>query len=94
MPYVLISTQIRLECGPTICGDEKSDQGLMAYLGATLTQQIGNNFSEYRSDHPPRIVLDLLESKGYTLVSQCGVGQTVIWTLCKPSPPGQNGLQR
>ena len=42
MPYVLISTQIRLECGPTFCGDEDSDPVLMKYLGAELTQEAGN----------------------------------------------------
>ena len=42
MPYVLISTQIRLECGPTICGDEQSDADLMEYLGAKLIEESGN----------------------------------------------------
>ena len=42
MPYVLISTQIRLESGPTICGDEKSDRELMTYLGAELIDESGN----------------------------------------------------
>ena len=42
MPYVLISTQIRLECGPTFCGDEDSNPELMKYLGAELTQEAGN----------------------------------------------------
>lgn len=42
MPYVLISTQIRLENGPTVCGDEKSDPKLMKYLGAELVQESGN----------------------------------------------------
>ncbi|KAJ8045537.1 GTP cyclohydrolase 1 feedback regulatory protein [Holothuria leucospilota] len=90
MPYVLISTQIRLECGPTICGDEKSDPELMEYLGATLVQQVGNNFGEYRSNHAPRIILELLDKRGYTLVGQCGIGQTVVWTLHKPASY-QNG---
>ena len=42
MPYVLISTQIRLESGPTVCGDEESDPKLMEYLGAELIEESGN----------------------------------------------------
>lgn len=42
MPYVLISTQIRLENGPTVCGDEQSDADLMKYLGAELIEESGN----------------------------------------------------
>lgn len=84
MPYVLISTQIRLECGPTICGDEKSDPELMEYLGATLVQQVGNNFKEYRSPDMPRVILDKLEKKGYKLLGTTGVGQTMIWTMNLP----------
>lgn len=85
MPYILISTQIRLECGPTICGDEKSDPELMSYLGASLMQQVGNNFKEYRSPDRPRIILDKLDARGYKLVGATGVGQTMIWTMYRPS---------
>lgn len=84
MPYVLISTQIRLECGPCVVGDEWSDKELMEYLGATLTKALGNNFLEYKTQDPPRIVLNKLESYGYKLISCCGIGQTCIWTLHKP----------
>lgn len=42
MPYVLVSTQIRLENGPTICGDQESDPELMGKLEAVLTQEAGN----------------------------------------------------
>ncbi|XP_071961850.1 GTP cyclohydrolase 1 feedback regulatory protein-like isoform X2 [Antedon mediterranea] len=84
MPYVLISTQIRLECGPTICGDESSDPELMAELGAVLTKQVGNNFHEFRSPETPREVLDRLEKRGYKVVGMTGIGQTCIWTLHCP----------
>ncbi|RCN25007.1 putative GTP cyclohydrolase I feedback regulatory protein, partial [Ancylostoma caninum] len=44
MPYMLISTQIRLEAGPTFVGDGDSDKGLMERLEATPSQQLGNEF--------------------------------------------------
>ncbi|XP_038044235.1 GTP cyclohydrolase 1 feedback regulatory protein-like isoform X2 [Patiria miniata] len=81
MPYVFVSTQIRLECGPTICGDEQSDPELMQYLGATLTKQFGNNFKEWRSELLPRVVLDRLEGRGYRVIAATGMGQTMVWTL-------------
>lgn len=83
MPYILISTQIRLESGPTIVGDEKSDPELMAYLGAEMQKPLGQNYPDYRTADPPRLVLDKLDQRGYRLVSACGIGQTVIWTLYK-----------
>lgn len=45
MPYLLVSTQIRLECGPTFVGDGKSDKSLMAKLEAIPSKQLGNEFS-------------------------------------------------
>ncbi|XP_061405885.1 GTP cyclohydrolase 1 feedback regulatory protein [Lethenteron reissneri] len=84
MPYILISTQIRLESGPTTVGDELSDPELMAFLGAQKVTELGNNFSEYRVQTMPRVVLDKLASRGYEVVSMCGVGQTLIWCLYKP----------
>ncbi|XP_077999724.1 GTP cyclohydrolase 1 feedback regulatory protein-like isoform X1 [Glandiceps talaboti] len=84
MPYVLVSTQIRLECGPTVCGDEHSDPELMNYLGAKLVTQLGNNFPEYRCPDPPRVVLNKLEKKGYKAIGMTGIGQTCIWTTYKP----------
>ncbi|XP_072896451.1 GTP cyclohydrolase 1 feedback regulatory protein [Hemitrygon akajei] len=83
MPYVLISTQIRLETGPTIVGDENSDVNLMNYLGAEKTTVLGNNFSEYRVKYPARVVLDKLEVLGYHVISMTGVGQTLVWCLHK-----------
>ncbi|XP_036398664.1 GTP cyclohydrolase 1 feedback regulatory protein [Megalops cyprinoides] len=83
MPYVLISTQIRLETGPTMVGDEYSDPAIMNYLGARKTTILGNNFSEYHVDDPPRLVLDKLEKIGYRVVNMTGVGQTLVWCLHK-----------
>ncbi|KAJ8308601.1 hypothetical protein KUTeg_013475 [Tegillarca granosa] len=90
MPHLLISTQIRLENGPTVVGDEWSDPQLMEYLGAKLIKELGNNFMEYKTPDPPRIVLDKLEQKGYKVLCMTGIGQTCIWTLHKPdsSPNG------
>ncbi|XP_070576967.1 GTP cyclohydrolase 1 feedback regulatory protein-like isoform X2 [Ptychodera flava] len=84
MPYILISTQIRLECGPTVCGDEHADPEIMEYLGAKLVTHLGNNFPEYTSQECPRKVLNLLERKGYKVVAMTGLGQTIVWTLHKP----------
>ncbi|XP_077052922.1 GTP cyclohydrolase 1 feedback regulatory protein [Siphateles boraxobius] len=85
MPYILISTQIRLETGPTTVGDEYSDPSIMNYLGARKTTILGNNFSEYHVDEPPRLVLDKLDKIGYRVVSMTGVGQTLVWCLHKES---------
>nr|XP_054490972.1 GTP cyclohydrolase 1 feedback regulatory protein [Agelaius phoeniceus] len=81
MPYLLISTQIRLEAGPTMVGDEHSDPHLMSILGATKRSTLGNNFCEYYVNDAPRVVLDKLESLGYRVVSMTGVGQTLVWCL-------------
>lgn len=40
MSYVIISTQIRTEVGPTLCGDEFQDQDLMNWIGATLQRSM------------------------------------------------------
>ena len=42
MPYVIISSLVRVETGPTICGDETSDPELMKELGAELKSEPGN----------------------------------------------------
>ncbi|XP_033734438.1 GTP cyclohydrolase 1 feedback regulatory protein-like [Pecten maximus] len=84
MPHVLISTQIRLESGPTVVGDEWSDKKLMEHLGASMMKTLGNNFMEYRTPDPPRVVLDKLEKLDYHVVAMTGIGQTCIWTLHKP----------
>ncbi|XP_048830548.1 GTP cyclohydrolase 1 feedback regulatory protein isoform X2 [Brienomyrus brachyistius] len=91
MPYILISTQIRLETGPTIVGDEHSDPVIMNYLGARKTTMLGNNFSEYHVDEAPRVVLDKLENIGFRLVTMTGVGQTLVWCLHRDTV-SQEGL--
>lgn len=50
MPYLLVSTQIRMECGPTFVGDGYSDPELMEKLGAKPSRQLGNEFQVYFSD--------------------------------------------
>ncbi|XP_030212496.1 GTP cyclohydrolase 1 feedback regulatory protein [Gadus morhua] len=81
MPYILISTQIRLETGPTNVGDEDSDPAVMNYLGARKMTMLGNNFSEYHVDEPPRMVLNKLEQIGFRVLTMTGVGQTLVWCL-------------
>ncbi|RXN35031.1 GTP cyclohydrolase 1 feedback regulatory [Labeo rohita] len=71
------------ETGPTMVGDEFSDPSIMNYLGARKTTILGNNFSEYHVDEPPRLVLDKLDKIGYRVVSMTGVGQTLVWCLHK-----------
>ncbi|XP_075049427.1 GTP cyclohydrolase 1 feedback regulatory protein [Mixophyes fleayi] len=83
MPYILISTQIRMEIGPTIVGDECSDPQLMEQLGASKRIVLGNNFAEYVVNDPPRVTLDKLENLGYHVISMTGVGQTLVWCLHK-----------
>jgi len=83
MPYIIISTQIRIENGPTLCGDENQDTDLMLQLGAALKEEAGQSFKHYQSPDPPRIVLDRLEVLGYKVVATSGCGQTIIWTLRK-----------
>ncbi|XP_064621133.1 GTP cyclohydrolase 1 feedback regulatory protein-like [Lineus longissimus] len=84
MPYVFVSTQIRLENGETTVGDELSDPVLMKAIGALPVIQLGNNFKEYRTPDVPRVVLNKLELHGYQVVCMSGIGQTCVWTLHKP----------
>ncbi|RUS84964.1 hypothetical protein EGW08_007275 [Elysia chlorotica] len=83
MPYIIISIQVRLDVGPTFVGDEWSDPELMEFLNASLIKQLGNNYAQYKTDLPPRQVMDRLETKGFKLVAMTGVGQTCIWTMHK-----------
>ncbi|ELU11235.1 hypothetical protein CAPTEDRAFT_212862 [Capitella teleta] len=83
MPYVLVSTQTRLENGPCTVGDAQSDPTLMKLLKANL---IGNYVQEWRTALAPRQVLDLLETAGYKLHSITGVGHTCVFTCHLPLP--------
>jgi len=38
----------------------------------------------YVAEHPPRLILNKLEGRGYKLVGMSGIGQTCIWTMHKP----------
>ena len=44
MPYILVTTQIRLETGPCIVGDENSDPEIMKYLEAEEQREKGQFF--------------------------------------------------
>ncbi|CAD6195189.1 unnamed protein product [Caenorhabditis auriculariae] len=100
MPYLLISTQIRMECGPTFVGDGQSDIELMERLNAKLSKQLGNEFQEYVTPLPPRMVLNQLETEGWKVIGMAGIGQTCAWTLyrepttgpCKQADPSSQFL--
>jgi len=83
MPYLMISTLIRLESGPTIVGDEHADPELMSFLGAEKKQEVGNDFEVYQCNECPRLVLNKLETDGWKVIGFTGVSQTIIWTLHK-----------
>jgi hypothetical protein len=74
MPYLLVSTQTRLETGPTMVGDADSDPSLMMELNATPSKQLGNNFVEYTTTWTPRIVLNRLEELGWSVIAMAGIG--------------------
>lgn len=40
---------------------------------------------QYSVPKPPRPILNVLESLGYTVISSTGIGQTIVWTLHKPN---------
>ena len=44
MPYILVTTQIRLETGPCIVGDENSEPEIMKYLEAEQQREKGQFF--------------------------------------------------
>ncbi|KAK4312564.1 hypothetical protein Pmani_016029 [Petrolisthes manimaculis] len=81
MPYMIISTEMRMDTGPTCVGDYMSDPKLMAYLEADLNQDPVRPKSCYCTKLLPRQVLNLLEVKGWKVVSSTGIGQTCVWTL-------------
>jgi len=85
MPYMFVSTLIRLENGPTVIGDEWLDREVADYLNAKLSRCAGNTFKEWSVDQPPRIVLNKLEQIGYHVIGTTGCGQTMIWTLHRSS---------
>lgn len=83
MPYLMISTQIRMESGPTNVGDGDSDPELMAFLGAEKKKETGNDWYIYQSAECPRIVLDKLETRGWKVIAVTGASQAIVWTLHK-----------
>ncbi|CAG5135725.1 unnamed protein product, partial [Candidula unifasciata] len=79
-------TQIRLDVGPTFVSDEWSDKELTDYLDAQLIkyQSVEITIFTYKTDDPPRFVLERLELRGFRVGAMAGVGQICIWTLHKP----------
>ncbi|XP_076048715.1 GTP cyclohydrolase 1 feedback regulatory protein-like isoform X2 [Oratosquilla oratoria] len=64
MPYMMISTLIRLETGPTYVGDAKSDPVLMNHLEATLTKEPGQILLCCGGDVPCCIASDVSSVAG------------------------------
>ena len=56
----------------------------MKYLKANQRRENGQFFKVWETELLPREVLDLLETKGYNVVSTTGIGQTYVVTLQKP----------
>uniref|UniRef100_A0A1I7Z8C6 GTP cyclohydrolase 1 feedback regulatory protein n=1 Tax=Steinernema glaseri TaxID=37863 RepID=A0A1I7Z8C6_9BILA len=81
--YVLVSTQTRLECGPTMVGDADSDPALMRFLEAQKVIRLGNTYAEYVTDLHPRLVLNKLAQRGFRVVAMAGIGQTCVWTCAR-----------
>ncbi|TKR60220.1 hypothetical protein L596_027503 [Steinernema carpocapsae] len=90
--YVLVSTQTRLECGPTVVGDSDSDPVLMKALDAKIVTRLGNRFAEYVTDLHPRLVLNRLATYGFRVVTMSGIGQTCVWTCVRESESLRHGL--
>ncbi|KAK0407938.1 hypothetical protein QR680_003683 [Steinernema hermaphroditum] len=88
--YVLISTQTRLECGPTMVGDADSDPELMYFLEAKKVVRLGNRYAEYVTDLHPRIVLNRLGERGFRVVGMAGIGQTCVWTCVRDPQPSNS----
>ncbi|TRY63481.1 hypothetical protein TCAL_00365 [Tigriopus californicus] len=83
MTYAIISAQVRLETGPTRVGDDQSDPDLMRSLDAHWIRPMGENVSFWRTELPPRGVVNRLAAQGFRVVSTTGVGQTFVVTLFK-----------
>ena len=74
-------------------GDKWSDPELMEKLSAKMQTLLGNDFPEYRTDDPPRVVLDKLWKMGYKVVGMTGIGQTCAWTLFREDGKESEELQ-
>ncbi|CAK4779956.1 hypothetical protein LEN26_016770 [Aphanomyces euteiches] len=67
--------------GPTVVGDEASDETLMESLGAKLVQAKCQSYKHYVTPRAPRLVMEDLDQMGYQLVGTSGIGQTLVWTF-------------
>ncbi|KAH9098046.1 hypothetical protein LEN26_016768 [Aphanomyces euteiches] len=83
MPFVIVSCDVTVSTGPTIVGDEASDETLMESLGASLVQAKCQTYKHFVAPHAPRLVMDELERQGFQLVGSSGVGQTIVWTFSR-----------
>lgn len=78
-----IQGECKVDCGPTVVGDGDIDPDLMSFLNAKRREDRLTKIVTYTTDLAPRCVLNLLEKKGWSVVSSTGFEQTCVWTLHK-----------
>lgn len=83
MPYMLVSKSMRLDSGPTVVGDGDIDPDLMSFLKAERKEERLTRIVTYTTKLAPRCVLNLLEKKGWSVVSSAGFAEKCVWTLHK-----------
>ena len=81
--YVILSSLVNIRQGPTVVGDETSDEKLMKSLGAIL-KTTPSNLTDKVWESPDNItnVMNKLEGVGFVHVATSGLGQTYMVTMC------------
>ncbi|ETV77118.1 hypothetical protein H257_09012 [Aphanomyces astaci] len=82
--FILVTCELTTSTGPTVVGDATSDVVLMESLGASLVQGKCQSYRHYVTPWAPRLVLDELNRQGFEFKGMSGIGQTLVWTFCRP----------